>query len=99
MPAVNKVERGLAVPIGILGGLTLLGSIGTLLTQAVMWLRDGHWMPLPWSLVWNGLGGKQPDYSWAGVQKIALFILDLPLSLGFVLLGLLILKVVNEFWE
>lgn len=48
--------------------------------QAVFWLRFGHWPEITagTALLWAGLA--YPEIPWLGVQKVALWILDQPLS-------------------
>lgn len=75
---------------GLFGALGFFGSICLLGYQAFLWLREGQWTPIPISSV---LGKFNIDYyslvdiSWAGAQKIVVWFLDLPLSLGIVVFG------------
>lgn len=58
----------------LLGGFTVIGY------QGYFWLKDGEWSPLEFRAAWYSLGGSEPRFGWLGVQKIALAILDGPLS-------------------
>jgi hypothetical protein len=72
--------------------------------QALLWLKEGQWPSISFASV---LGKLNIDYysvvdiRWAGVQKIVVWLLDLPLCLGIVafgaLLGILIGHLVHEF--
>lgn len=88
---------------GLFGALGFLGGIALLGYQAFLWLKEGQWTPMPISVA---LGKMNIDYyavvdiSWTGAQKIFIWLLDLPLSLGVVvfggLLGVLIGNLVHE---
>lgn len=75
---------GLFAALGFFGSICLLGY------QVFLWLREGQWTPIPISSV---LGKLNIDYyslvdiSWAGAQKILVWLLDLPLSLGIFVFG------------
>lgn len=58
----------------LLCGFTVIGY------QGYLWLKDGEWSPLEFRAAWYSLGGSEPRFVWLGVQKIALAILDGPLS-------------------
>jgi hypothetical protein len=88
---------------GLFGALGFFGAICLLGYQAFLWLKEGQWTPIPISSV---LGKLNIDYyslvdiSWAGAQKIVVWLLDLPLSLGIVvfggLVGVLVGYLINE---
>ncbi len=88
---------------GLFGALGFFAAALLLGYQALLWLKEGQWTPIPISSV---LGKLNIDYyslidiPWAGAQKIVVWLLDLPLSLGIVvfggLLGVLIGHLVHE---
>ena len=89
---------GLCGALGFMAAFILLGY------QAVLWLREGQWTPIPISSVLNKFSidyNSVVDISWAGIQKILVWILDLPLSLGIIafggLSGVLIGHLAHEF--
>ena len=107
MPDMDTIEAkrsktieewfGLCSALGFFAAFVLLGC------QAFLWLKVGQWAPIPISSVLNKLNinyNLVVDISWAGVQKILIWILDLPLSLGIIafggLMGLLIGHLVHE---
>jgi hypothetical protein len=55
--------------IAVAGLLILLGGFTVI-----------GWSPLEFRAAWYSLGGSEPRFVWLGVQKIALAILDGPLS-------------------
>jgi hypothetical protein len=63
--------------------------------QCVRWLRDGVWTEIAVShaVLWytGATSVNVPITSWLGVQKILAWILDAPLSLSAVAVGLMIL--------
>jgi len=70
---------GLAIPIGLLSGLAIIGW------QVYGWLRVSVWTPLPVVRVFEGLGldltRVYNPSDWHGVARIAQWMLDLPLAL------------------
>lgn len=88
---------------GLFGSLGFFGAVCLLGYQAFLWLKEGQWTPIPISSV---LGKLNIDYyslvdiSWAGAQKIVVWLLELPLSLGIIvfggLIGVLVGYLVNE---
>lgn len=54
----------------------LLSAGGTLAYQAVLWLRDGRWAAIPIST----LDLPYPSFEWQGIQKVAVWLHDAPLS-------------------
>ena len=66
--------------------LSFLLAVGIIGLQAVLWLADGYWTPLPLSILLFVLGIEVPSLEWKGFQKILHWTLDLPIS-GFVILA------------
>lgn len=88
---------------GLFGSLGFLGAVCLLGYQAFLWLKEGQWTPIPISSVFGKLNIDYYsfiDISWAGAQKIVVWLLDLPLSLGIIvfggLIGVLVGYLVNE---
>lgn len=89
---------------GLVGALGFFAAVLLLGYQAFHWLKEGQWTPIPISSV---LGKLNIDYysliniPWVGAQKIIVWLIDLPLSLGIIifgsLLGALIGLLVHEF--
>lgn len=89
---------------GLSAALGFFAAVCILVYQAVLWLKEGEWTPIPISSV---LGKLDIDYyavvniRWAGAQKIVVWLLDLPLSFGTVVLGslvgVLVGNLVHEF--
>jgi hypothetical protein len=75
---------------GLFTGLGFFAAIMLLAYQAYLWLKEGQWTPIPISSV---LGKFNIDYysiiniSWTGAQKIVVWLFDLPLSFGIVVLS------------
>jgi hypothetical protein len=70
-------DRG-ALVVGAVFGMVATGIVGW---QAIEWLRTAMWVPLPLSSALAPGGFGPPNLSWAGMQKVALWILDLPVAL------------------
>lgn len=67
--------------------------------QTILWLRYGAWTPLEmhiaWQFTWRWLRAAntpaaEPNFSWLGFQKIAVWILEGPLSGGLMTTGLIV---------
>lgn len=56
--------------------------------QALFWLRWGEWPDLKVQDAFFYYNWPFPNFTWGGIEKIALWFLDLPLSLGTFLFGL-----------
>ena len=89
MAVASKAELWIGGVVMAAGVILILSAPGILLYQAVLWLRDGFWTPLPCRVLWYALGGGEPSISWLGVQRLALGALEAPLSLGVFLVGCL----------
>lgn len=83
MAAASKLaplSPGAAV-IGIVCLLLMLTAGFLLTSQGLFWLRTGHWPGLATRSLWTAFGGAEPSIGWVGIQPIAAWILDQPLSL------------------
>jgi hypothetical protein len=86
-----------AAIVKLCGLLVIFYGIGTFVYQTFLWLRDGTWTPLElrlaWQSVWQffGLHAPEPTFSWLGVQKIAVWLLDSSLGFGLIVLGVIVL--------
>lgn len=75
---------------GLFGALGFFAAVLLVVYQTFLWLKEGQWTAIAISSV---LGKLNIDYysvvdiRWAGVQKIVVWLLDLPLSLGVVAFG------------
>jgi hypothetical protein len=65
-------------------GIAVLGY------QLILWLRDGAWTSFDLRLAWEGINGHPPAFKWLGVQRIVDGFLELPLSLGFFVFGIIV---------
>jgi hypothetical protein len=84
---------------GLLGSLGFVAAICLLGYQTFLWLKEGQWTPMPISSIFGILGFDYYsviDVSWAGVQKILIWLLDLPLSLGLIVFGCVVGVVVGN---
>lgn len=79
--------------VGGIGALSFLAGATTFCYQLYLWLKLGEWVPLPISTVFTWVG---IDYSlltsdqWLGLQKIIVWVLDLPMFLMLPLFGIAI---------
>jgi hypothetical protein len=77
---------------GLIGAFLLLGAALIPGYQIVLWLRDGYWTPLPLDLTFGLFGvdavTQVATMQWGGVKKILMWILKVPLSIGFVALAI-----------
>jgi hypothetical protein len=62
------------------GGWTIAGCLALLVYQAFMWLRNGAWPEIPFSIFWHWLGWSFPQTQWQGILKILAWIFDQPTS-------------------
>jgi len=74
-----------------LGIVILLYGPFILAYQLNLWIRQGFWTELPFSVFWFWAGGSYPGFSWQWLQQVALFVFDLPLSLVLIMTGLLVI--------
>jgi hypothetical protein len=47
--------------------------------QALVWLQEGVWHPLPISWALHFMSWRVPQTDWVGLQKIIYWVLDLPI--------------------
>ena len=66
--------------VTVAGLFIFLGGFAVIGYQGYLWLKEGEWSPFEFRTAWYFLGGSEPRFTWLGVQKIALAILDGPLS-------------------
>lgn len=92
----NTVEEW----FGLFTGLGFFAATLLLAYQAYLWLKEGQWTPIPISSI---LEKFNIDYysiinmSWAGAQKIVVWLLDLPLTLGIVVLSGIVGALIGNF--
>lgn len=78
------------------GLLIVVYGFGVIGFQTIGWLRDGVWTPLElrieWEWLWGlvGVHAPQPQFSWLGVQRIAAWLLETPLSVGIIVSGIVV---------
>src|SRR5690348_2813672 len=82
-------ERFLSGAIILAGVLLMLFGVAVLLYQGCLWLKDGDWTPISFAVAWYSLGGQEPMFQWQGVQKLAVWLLEAPLSAVSLLTGVL----------
>jgi hypothetical protein len=92
MAAANRVEEVVASVAGaaavLLGVSGILGGLGILAYQALIWLQTGSWTAYKFAAFWLWIGVQEPDFpQWRGVQKIIVEAFDMPLSAGLMGLG------------
>jgi hypothetical protein len=92
----NQVESILFI---IVGGL-ILGGVGVFFYQVYLWLKYAMWAPMP---VATALASMGFDYyssisaiRWAGIQKILTWLIDLPLSVCLIVLGVSLSATLNS---
>lgn len=59
--------------------------------QFLLWLKYGSWSPLAFRLVLELIGVREPASSSRGIERIAVWMLDLPLSGFLIISGLAII--------
>jgi hypothetical protein len=72
-------ENGLEALLSLLGLPVLIGP-GIVVWQIYTWLQTAKWRLVPVSDALIFFGIPQPRFDWLGLQKIADWVLDLPLS-------------------
>jgi hypothetical protein len=90
MKAFN-LEAFLGGIIALAGYLIVLTGYLILGFQGILWLKDGHWTPFAMREIVSVFVGDAPipypTLSWQGIQKIAVWLLDAPLSIGLMVVG------------
>lgn len=83
----TKFDLMVAYSMIIVGLCGAVFGIGVLGFQFILWLRDGAWTSFELRFAWDAIGGRPPNFSWRGVQKIVTGVLELPLSFSFFVPG------------
>lgn len=65
----------------------MLTSAGIVAWQAIAWLRDGAWPPLPLRDALDWLGLPRPSFAWVGLQRIVGWMMGLPLAFAPFVVG------------
>lgn len=77
---------------GLIGAFLLLGAALVPGYQIVLWLRDGYWTPMPLDIAFGWFGVDPVPHAaalqWGGVKKICMWMLTVPVSVGFVALAI-----------
>jgi hypothetical protein len=77
----------------------LLGSGGVLIWQAYRWLKDGAWVPMPVSQLFEYSEVPHPDVAWRGLQKILDVVLEFPLGLTGIVISVFGMSIVAILLE
>jgi hypothetical protein len=83
-------ENGLEAFLSLLGLPVLVGP-GIVVWQIYAWLQTAKWRPVPVSNALIFFGIPQPHFDWLGLQKIADWALDLPLSVTAVVMWMVVI--------
>jgi hypothetical protein len=73
------------------GGLLVVGGLAAVVWQYSMWLGDGHWYELPFSVAWAWTGAPFPEAGWPGIGKAVLWVCGQPLSIVLCVSGWILL--------
>lgn len=73
----------LALASKLTGVVLILGSAAVVGYQCFVWLRTGHWMPLPLT----GFLGETSRSQWVGLDKVFDWLFGLPASLWLLVMG------------
>lgn len=77
---------------GLIGAFLLLGAALIPGYQIVLWLRDGYWTPMPLDIAFDwfevDVATHVTAMQWEGVKKICMWLMTLPLAVGFVALAI-----------
>lgn len=95
IPDPHPLERWLSAGAGFAAALAAFGGIIAVVVgfcvlayQIGLWLRYGVWTPMQMRFVWDAFtGGDAPHFSWLGVQAIAVWLLNFPMSAGLMIVG------------
>ncbi len=72
---------------GLIGAILFLGATLVPGYQVILWLKDGFWTPMPLELMLGWIGVDAVAYvssmQWEGAKKVCMWIITLPLSVGF----------------
>jgi hypothetical protein len=81
-------EVWFATFVCIAGLLFVLLGLGIIACQALIWLQLGHWTSVEIRDGLRWLSFPDPAFEWRGVQKIAIWLLECPLSMASIFLGM-----------
>ena len=96
----GSLENIMGICISLLGAGSFLGGAGVLAYQIIDWLKTGEWFPVPVWKIFELMGSDLsfiPEIEWRGLQKILLWLLDLPLSIALPVSGILLALGVGWF--
>lgn len=80
----NKINKFLEDMVNLLVTIGLLIAFYVILYQVVMWIKNGAWIPVTfgWGIEYLGINlSVIYEIEWVGIRKIAIWILESPLSL------------------
>ncbi|MGY4227758.1 hypothetical protein ACVMIH_005119 [Bradyrhizobium sp. USDA 4503] len=90
---MNEDEAGVAFGLVVAIGGVVIGLCGpaVIAYQGLLWLQNGVWTPFAirdaLAIIHLGATIPDPSLSWIGVQKIVVWLLDFPLSIGLIVSG------------
>lgn len=77
---------------GLISALLLLGAALIPGYPIVLWLKDGYWTPMPLVLAFGWFDvdilTDVSTMNWEGAKRVCWWMLDVPVSVGFVILAL-----------
>ena len=79
-PPKQGTAENIAGCVVFLCVLMFLFPLGLWGYQGLQWLKDGVWTPIPTWLALGWMGFREPSSTWAGVQKIIAYVLDMPFA-------------------
>lgn len=82
----TTIEEFVGSAVAYAGALAILGGGCLPIYQIVVWLKTGDWKPFPLQALWEYRPALVSD--WIGVQKIAEWTADWPLSITAIGAGL-----------
>src|SRR6185437_1189511 len=92
----SKLKHKLGSVLLRFGGLSALAAVVIVSLQCFGWLHDGYWTPHFLGEIWFLVGLPYPQISWVGVQRIVLWILNLPLSLSLMMVAIFLCLVAER---
>jgi hypothetical protein len=72
-----------------IGSVCLLGGIGVIGYQLLIWHKYDDWKPVTFGDVYDQLFGPLPHISWSGALEVVNFTFDFPSSLVGLMFGIL----------
>jgi hypothetical protein len=89
-----------AVTVVLASGASLTFGLIVLGYQTLSWLETGRWTPHTLAEALSWMAGVPPDISgWSGVQNLAKIARALPMSGGFMLLGVALPALADPFFR